>query len=579
MNLRGLFAHIGGAVSLVACGLRGDAGVTLRGMFDFACGYRVRGRNAIVGAASSSPAYYRRWIRRSEPQLLAKAPPLIAGEIPVSRLVVWLCDGSSAQDTPSVASVRAAFEPEIAITVIAEADRTQAIASLRDALSHLPERVWLLPLRGSDRIANSAAQHIVAALAAHPLADVVYWDEDVLDGGARSRPWLKPDWDELVFLAADGLTGASLICADRSLEALRNLPASGGFSDLADEFLAKVAQQVSHATCLHVPLILTHRLSREVPTDRVSERKTALLREWPGLEDLVVVEGPQGGLRPVFPLPTPAPAVSIIIPTRDRIDLLQVCIAGVNRTEYAGEIEVIVVDNDSEFPETRQYLAALAANGVTVLRHRGRFNFSAINNLAVQAARGDFVCLLNNDIELPEPGWLTALMRHAVRPDCGAAGALLLYPDGTVQHAGVAVGVGQAAGHVHRHVDKNVEGFRWMHRTTRHVSAVTAACLLVSRENYLAVGGMDDACFRVAFNDVDFCLKLARAGLRNVFVAEAVLIHHESKTRGSDFDPANRARFRAELAALQSRWHTESVIDPYQHPLLLRSSERAVLAP
>jgi GT2 family glycosyltransferase len=200
-------------------------------------------------------------------------------------------------------------------------------------------------------------------------------------------------------------------------------------------------------------------------------------------------------------------------------------------------------------------------------------------NGAARSARGNFLCLLNNDIEMVGSGWLDAMMRHARRPGTGAVGALLLYPDHTIQHAGVAIGVGGAAGHVHRGVGLNEVGHHNLHRLSRYMSAVTAACLLLSKDAYQAVGGMDEENFAVAFNDVDLCLKLGKAGYRNIFAADAQLIHHESKSRGNDMLPANYARFQRELHALQERWGTIYANDPFHHPLLLRSAEVYALAP
>lgn len=200
-------------------------------------------------------------------------------------------------------------------------------------------------------------------------------------------------------------------------------------------------------------------------------------------------------------------------------------------------------------------------------------------NRAAKRATGELLCLLNNDIEMHDGDWLEAMVRHAIRPGVGAVGALLQYADGTVQHAGVSIGTGNAAGHAYRGTPIAATGHRDMHRLTRRVSAVTAACLVVRKDAFLEVGGLDESAFRVAFNDVDLCLKLLKNGYCNIFAGDAHLTHHESKSRGSDFSGENYSRYMEELAHLQERWGTKEFVDPYHHPLALRSSEKFVLAP
>ena len=258
------------------------------------------------------------------------------------------------------------------------------------------------------------------------------------------------------------------------------------------------------------------------------------------------------------------------------MDLLRTCLEGIASTDYPN-IEVIVVDNDSDDPETLAYLTSLDTARHRVLRYEGEFNYSAINNRAVEKARGRLLCLLNNDIEVIEPTWLAVMAAQAVREDVGAVGARLLYPDGRIQHAGVVIGVGNAAGHAHRFLQPNEEGYFQRHSLPQFASAVTAACLVVARDRFLAVGGLDERKFPVAFNDVDLCMRLNMRGWQSLYEPRATLIHHESVSRGLDRDPVGAARFAAELSALQRRWGTTEVVDPFHHPELSRASERFVL--
>jgi GT2 family glycosyltransferase len=204
---------------------------------------------------------------------------------------------------------------------------------------------------------------------------------------------------------------------------------------------------------------------------------------------------------------------------------------------------------------------------VCVLRDDRPFNFSALNNSAVEQARGDLVCLLNNDTEVIDDDWLRKLVAQAVRPEIGCAGAKLLYPDDTIQHAGVLLGLHGLAGHPYRLMSRHHPGYFGRLTVAHAVSAVTAACLVVERRIYRQVGGLDDR-LAVAFNDVDFCLKVRKLGLRNLLVPHAVLLHHESASRGLDQNAAQRQRFLAEVALVKERWREAIYADPCYSPHL-----------
>jgi GT2 family glycosyltransferase len=198
----------------------------------------------------------------------------------------------------------------------------------------------------------------------------------------------------------------------------------------------------------------------------------------------------------------------------------------------------------------------------------GPFNYSTLNNAAVEHATGELLCFLNNDVEIMDGDWLAVLAQHAVKPDIGAVGARLLYPDGSIQHAGVFTGIGGGAGHAHRYQKADTEGYFSRARLPQRVSAVTAACMVVEKRKFLAVGGFDEVRFPVAFNDVDLCMKLNSRGWQSFYEPRATLIHHESKTRGADRSKEKRARFARELATLKQVWGTDKACDPYHHPSL-----------
>ncbi len=422
--------------------------------------------------------------------------------------------------------------------VIGNNDTPNLVAAARQI--DWSENPWLMPIKAGDRLARGAARLYRAAIVGAQ-ARTVYADDDLLDKtGRRIAPHFKPDWNSELFHNFDYLTGACVLRASR--EELEN---SGGTDDWAREF---VARMTGDGRPLHVRKVLHHRRARPCPRVPVAPRVTA--RE--------------------------LPPVTIIVPTRNRVDLLQTCLNGIAATGYP-DIEVIVVDNDSDDPQTLDFLAGLDPARHRVLRHEGAFNYSAINNRAVGEAQGRLLCLLNNDIEVIEPNWLTTMATQALREDVGAVGARLLYPDGRIQHAGVVIGMGNAAGHAHRLLHPDEEGYFHRHALPQFASAVTAACLVVVRDRFLAVGGLDERNFSVAFNDVDLCMRLNQRGWQSLYEPRATLIHHESVSRGLDGDSVGAARFAGELAALQRLWRTAEVVDPFHHPQLSRASERFVV--
>jgi len=294
------------------------------------------------------------------------------------------------------------------------------------------------------------------------------------------------------------------------------------------------------------------------------------------------------------------PAASIIVPALNaEATLGDLLIALKSQSGVPGPFEIIVVDNGSDDPATLEYLAALHRkndagplahpNGVShngphphpsirVLPYPHPFNYSAINNFAVRAARGEFVGLLNDDVEVITPEWLDEMMSHAARPGVGCVGAMLYYPDSTVQHAGVVLGVGGWAGHAFRGWARGTPGYLNRARLVQNYSAVTGACLVVRKSTYEAVGGLDETGLGVSLNDVDFCLKVRAAGFRNVWTPFAELYHHESASRGYEDTPEKQARFQREAAVLRQRWGALLDDDPAYNPNLTLATEDYALA-
>jgi GT2 family glycosyltransferase len=504
-------------------------------------GKRVRAWNGLCRLADSHPDSYSYW----------------RAEIAPLRVRNWI---GAAQSIDNGSVVRLEDTDAVMLTDLLEQQSRRGLA-------------WLVPVLPGDMLDPSLPQLLASALARHPDAGIIYWDEDVKTSAGPAFPWIKPGWDLLLHLARDCLSGASALHVETALATAARLPSLPvSAAGLAELQLAMLAKGVNVA---HLPLVLTQR-GRSASVD--PEWPARVRQHWPDWR----LDARHDGLpfwRVQPPEPAAWPAVSFIIPTRDRVDLLRTCLSSLARLTYPGNVEIIIVDNGSSDLSTLALLEAEQAAGrIKVLRDDGGFNFARLNNRAAAMARGELLCLFNNDVEALDGDFLSAMVRHATRPGVGAVGAQLLYPDGSIQHAGVSIGTGNAAGHTQRGADPASLHHAGWHAVTRQVSVVTAACLLVTRAHYRQVGGLDEAGFAVAFNDVDFCLKLQVEGLANIYCAEARLIHAESRTRPSDNRSDQAARFARELALLQSRWQTELCQDPHHSPLFSRSSETCLLS-
>jgi GT2 family glycosyltransferase len=262
------------------------------------------------------------------------------------------------------------------------------------------------------------------------------------------------------------------------------------------------------------------------------------------------------------------------MPTKDKAVLLRRAVETLVKVTRYQLFELIVMDNGSTEGETLDLFRSWAGEPrIRVVASPGAFNFSALNNEGARLARGEILVLLNNDVEVIDPGWLDEMVGLASRSEIGCVGAKLYYPDGTIQHAGVVTGPGGGAGHGHKHASREAKGYLDRLVTVTNVSAVTGACLAVGSDVYRAVGGLDECNFAVAFNDIDLCLKVAAGGYRNVWTPFAEMIHHESVSRGKDLTSEGARRFAREVTALQQRWSVRLFGDPYYSPHLTMDGE------
>lgn len=268
------------------------------------------------------------------------------------------------------------------------------------------------------------------------------------------------------------------------------------------------------------------------------------------------------------------PAVDLIIPTRDGLSVLRPCVDGIlSKTSYQN-FHIIVVDNGSEKAETLAYFEQIKQDSrVKVVHYPGEFNYSAINNFAIEHGSSPYIGLINNDIEVIKGDWLSHMMAWAIQPQVGIVGAKLLFSDGRVQHAGVTIGMGNAAGHIHRLEAGDASGYQLRCLATQNMMAVTAACLITPRDTYYQLGRLDEGALKVAYNDIDYCLRVEQSGLQVIWTPEAVLYHHESVSRGDDMSAPHIDRYFNELKVLQSRWKTKGFVDKYYSRHLRISDE------
>lgn len=544
---------------------------------------RVRALGQFRAAAATLPDVYELWLHFNKPLYNEAMPPDLlseTGACPLLAVHLHITEDAQAsirsvlQELPEnwklyVTAGKKPFcsaDPRVIVVPGVFASRISGIL----AVLAIAQEVYLIPLRSDCRLAAGALTAFAQTARSGDPA-VLYADQDEISAnGKRARPWFKPGWDEDLFLAQDYLSTACALPITLA-RATNCSTISHEVPDLLAVYALLMRLLVGSATTpvRHVPYVA---VSTPAGTwlEEVRER-AALVRHVIGLP---VSFRAFGTLAIHRPLPTPCPKVSVIVPTRDRLDLLETCITGILQATDYPDIELIVADNGSVEPQTLTYFEKISRDPrVKVVHWPHSYNYSAINNFAATHAAGSYLCLLNNDTEVVDPAWLREMMTHALRPSVGAVGARLLYPDRSIQHAGVVVGMGNAAGHAHRGLPQGEAGWFAQAVITREATAVTAACLVVAKEKFEAVGGLDEDKLAIAYNDIDFCLKLRAAGWRNIYASDAVLIHHESKSRGLDFAPEHLARYMRELRVFQERWNAPGFIDPTFHLALDPASE------
>ena len=432
-------------------------------------------------------------------------------------------------------------------------------------------------LDGKGVLSPDALYWVAREISANPVADLIYCDEDQIDCfGQRSAPHFKPDWNPDLFLTWNYIGTLSVFRTGLARQI-------GGFRACFAEcqeydFALRTVAFLKGDCVRHIPRILYHnylQIDSDDCNETISPNKTelaakAVLNRLEQLDVSAIVsidlEMP-GCLRVQYKLPPVLPKITLIIPTRNGLELLRGCVQSIrSKTDYSN-YEIIIVDNGSNDTSTLNYLESfIDVLGVRVIHDDRLFNFSRLNNFAVTQADGELIGLLNNDLEVINPDWLSEMVSQALRPEIGIVGARLWYPNETIQHAGVILS-GGVPGHVHKGLPRGCNGYFGRAALTQNFVAVTGACMVLRKDLYLKAGGLDEA-FAVAFNDIDLCLRVLALGYRNLWTPYAELYHHESASRGREDTSLKMVRYLEELKHMHNRWGDAMFTDASYNPNL-----------
>ncbi|MBU2762681.1 glycosyltransferase [Acidithiobacillus caldus] len=470
------------------------------------------------------------------------------------------------------------------------------ISCATNAAASFASGEFLVFLDHDDELSPDALAEIAIAVADFPDTDYVYSDDDKIDReGRRFAPQFKPDWSPILLLSYMYMGHVKVV--RRSLFAdLGGFRA--GFEGSQDyDFALRMSERARRI--LHIPKVLYHwrvvpgstAASGDAKPASFESGRRAVAQALERRDIKAEVVQPKWAIDArigVFALrfPNDGPKVAIIIPTRNHVELLRICIASLTRTSYRN-YEIVIVDNQSDDPDTLDYLASLPHRVLRIANPPGRqFSFASINNEAVRQVDADYVLFLNNDTEVRSPEWLSAMMGYARMEAVGAVGARLLFHDETVQHAGIIHGLYDGlAGPAFRNAPSSDKGYLNYAAVAREYSAVTAACLLTPRALFLELGGFDEAHFAVAYNDVDYCYRIIDTGRRCIYVPGAELFHYEGKSRGFNDNPQEISEFRKRYAGRIDPWFNPNLslddehfrVRPYHRPAHVTRPVRAIM--
>lgn len=427
-------------------------------------------------------------------------------------------------------------------------------------------------------LSKDALYQVVKTLNQNPDSDILYSDSDYINSlNIRYSPYFKPDWDPYLILGQNYIGYfqvirrtllESIVGANTNLNANQNWDLILRLSENTQKFC-------------HLPYILYHSRANnkeisnsgpQIVADHLKRKnipaRVSLLKNYPVNQIH-------------FTLPAELPLISIIIPTKDGLNLLKPCIDSLFKTTKL-DFEIVIINNNSEKQETFDYFKEIILNPkIKVLDYPHPFNYAAINNFGVEAAKGQVILLLNNDIEAFEEGWLEEMLSLTLQEDVGIVGAKLYYPNDTIQHAGVILGIDGSARHIETGLPMDAPGYFYHLQLLHCFSAVTAACIMLRKSIYDEIEGFDAERFPVTFNDIDLCIKVRKAGYQVVWTPHAALYHKESATRGEDVTPEKLARTLREAARLKEKWGDDVIQnDPFYNPnLTFKSNDYALAFP
>lgn len=441
-------------------------------------------------------------------------------------------------------------------------------------------------LEQGDVLPSHALYMIAIHFLSHQDTEILYADHDYLDdAGTRLNPYFKPDWNYDLFLSCNYLEGILAFKPGLVIDVFDE----GNKSEILHPalFIYKMIARVSEDAIYHLPFILCHKAmvdssSPEVPESFINAMADAIANHLKNSTPNASarIEDPKNRIfRISRVLDSKQHPVSLVIPTRNHYTLLSNCIRGIlERTDYSN-IELIIIDNDSDDSITLEYLDLIQADPrVSVVKYPGTFNYSAINNFAVSHCSHEYIALINNDIAVISETWLSEMMGHIIRKEVGIVGAKLLYGNDTIQHAGVIIGLGGVAGHAFRYFPRNSPGVNNRLLMTQQLSCVTGACLLTKKSIFTMVNGLDDTNLKIAFNDVDYCLKVRDLGYKIIWTPYAELYHLESASRSYDLNEENIERWQSEYNYMKTKWQDKLKNDPAYNPNLTIAGEDFTLA-
>ncbi len=474
-----------------------------------------------------------------------------------------LCLADDASTDPEVSAyLKSLSSEDKRIEVIFRTENGHISRASNSALE-IAKGDYVALMDNDDLIPENALYWVARTIIENPSAGLIYSDEDKIDTqGQRRSPYFKSDWNEYLFRSQNMICHLGVYRRDLVNEVGQFRV---GFEGAQDYDLAlRCVEKLSRDQIIHIPRVLYHWRMHSGSTAMAGDEKPyAALAGVKALDEHLQRKGdigstellPMGMYRVHYQLPEVQPMVSLIIPTRNAHGLVKQCIDSIRSLTTYGNYEIILIDNGSDDPESLEYFEEIKQlPNIKVMRDDGPFNYSALNNKAVKEARGELIGLINNDIEVITPEWLSEMVSIALQPQVGAVGARLWYPDDRLQHGGVIVGVGGVAGHSHKYLPKGDYGYFCRAALIQELSAVTAACLIIRKSIFDEISGLDETNLKIAFNDVDFCLRVKEAGYLNVWTPFSELYHHESATRGLEDTPQKKERFKNEVIYIKSRW-------------------------